>query len=637
MCKRLFFLISIVLVLGFALAPAMGVETSLLSDSFESEPWDVNWDANTPDWIRSAGDGNSHSGTYSALSNGDDEGDLICDFLNTSGAAIIKLDFWFYYIGVDYADFRLRALRDGSVWQEIKPDIAGIMPPGGWNHYVCGFIDSNYIQPNFQINLYSQNIGTGEYLWVDDVNISIIEDDTYDVNLLDDGFEGTPFDANWNDVKSNWAQGAFFKSGTYSAAATDVNQGHFVCNALDTSDAAAVKVDFWVNQIGTDETGFSLYYRSTDGWEIAAQLSQGRPDNDWYHFEEVLVESKYFHPDFQLKFICTLDSGENIYIDDVLITKRIIKTPYASAPNPSDGATGINLSQQLRWKAGEFAKTHDVYFGTDESAVDSANKASDVFMGAQSAVPFEFTTFDPNDPTSSELLADVTYYWRIDEANAVKDDPNYWKGEVWSFETKLPKAENPIPWDGSKHVNLSKTLSWTAGDGSIEHTVYLGTDETLVADSCDLVYKDTINAPDPCEYTPDPCLAGSTTYYWKINSNTGTIFTEGDVWRFKTARALELIDPNLVGWWPLTEKFENSIVWDASGNEHHGTLVGDDVDIVYDGQRGHALDVNNPQPVLNSVVDCGGNVEYGGWANLTQEITLMAWFTRESPRAILIC
>ena len=601
----------------------MGVETTLLSDSFEgSWPW-ANWDANMPDWIRSAGDGNSHSGTYSALSNDEDEGDLMCDFLDTSDASIIKLDFWFYYTGVDYDEFRLRALEDGSVWREVKTDLAGIFPRSTWNHYVCGFIDSNYINPKFQISLYSELIGPDEYLWVDDVNISIIEDDTYDVNLLDDGFESTPFDANWNDVTSNWTQGLFAQSGTYSAAATVAHQGHFVCNALDTSDAAAVKVDFWVHQSGTDETGFSMYYRSTDGWEIAAQLSQGIPDGDWYHFEEVLIESKYFHPDFQLKFICTLASEEYIYIDDVLITKRIIKTPYASAPNPSDGATGISVLQQLSWKAGEFARTHDVYFGTDESVVDSANKASDVFMGAQPG-----TTFDPNDPTSSELLADVTYYWRIDEANEDKGEPNYWKGEVWSFETKPPKAENPIPWDGSRHVSLSKTLSWTAGDGSIEHTVYFGTDETLVADSCDLVYKTTINAPDPCVLTPT--LAGGTLYYWKINSNTGTIFTEGDVWSFKTARALELLDPNLVGWWPLTEKFKDSIVWDASGNEHHGTLVGDNVDIVTDGQRGHALDVNNPQPVLNSVVDCGGNVEDGGWANLTKEITLMAWFTRES-------
>ena len=109
MCKKVIFLV--VLVLGFALAPAMGVETSLLSDSFESEPWDVNWDANTPDWIRSAGDGNSRSGDYAALSTGDDEGDLICDLLDTSGASIVKLDFWFYYIGVDYDEFRLRLLE----------------------------------------------------------------------------------------------------------------------------------------------------------------------------------------------------------------------------------------------------------------------------------------------------------------------------------------------------------------------------------------------------------------------------------------------------------------------------------------------------------------------------------------------
>ncbi|MBA7716512.1 hypothetical protein ES703_125585 [subsurface metagenome] len=214
MCKKMIFLV--VLVLGFALAPAMGAEISLLSDSFESSPWDVNWDANEPNWIKSA-DGNGLSGDYAALSTGDDEGDLICDPLDTSGASIIKLDFWFYDDGIDYDEFALWALK-GSVWKEVKPDLAGITAAGTWNHYSCGFIDPNYIQTKFQINLYSEAIGTAEYLLVDDVNITIVDDDTYDVVLLDDGFEGTPFDANWNDVASNWAEGVFVKSGTYSAA-----------------------------------------------------------------------------------------------------------------------------------------------------------------------------------------------------------------------------------------------------------------------------------------------------------------------------------------------------------------------------------------------------------------------------------
>ena len=101
MCKKVIFLV--VLVLGFALAPARGVETSLLSDSFESELWKVNWDANATNWYRSA-DGNGHSGRYSAESTDTKEGDLICDPLNTSGASIIKLDFWFMDTGMGNDD-----------------------------------------------------------------------------------------------------------------------------------------------------------------------------------------------------------------------------------------------------------------------------------------------------------------------------------------------------------------------------------------------------------------------------------------------------------------------------------------------------------------------------------------------------
>ena len=39
------------------------------------------------------------------------------------------------------------------------------------------------------------------------------------VTLLDDSFEGSPFDGNWDDIASDWRQSSQYVSGSHSAYA----------------------------------------------------------------------------------------------------------------------------------------------------------------------------------------------------------------------------------------------------------------------------------------------------------------------------------------------------------------------------------------------------------------------------------
>ena len=78
----------------------------------------------------------------------------------------------------------------------------------------------------------------------------------------------------------------------------------------------------------------------------------------------------------------------------------------------------------MTWSAGDNAKQHDVYFGTDQAAVKSAD-ASDktgVYRGRQAEASF----------TPAEPLGWGTgpYYWRVDE---VQEDGTISAGAVWSF------------------------------------------------------------------------------------------------------------------------------------------------------------------------------------------------------------
>jgi hypothetical protein len=97
-------------------------------------------------------------------------------------------------------------------------------------------------------------------------------------------------------------------------------------------------------------------------------------------------------------------------------------------PDPFDGKPDIARDlAELTWKAGDYATSHDVYFGTDLEAVTDANTTVtfDVYKGNQPLA-------DTNFAVPSQLELDRTYYWRIDEVNEA-NECSPWTGRVWRF------------------------------------------------------------------------------------------------------------------------------------------------------------------------------------------------------------
>ena len=89
----------------------------------------------------------------------------------------------------------------------------------------------------------------------------------------------------------------------------------------------------------------------------------------------------------------------------------------ARAPQPASAAQGVGINAALGWRPGRGAASHQVYFGTDAGAVTNGTTA------AQTLADHGFV------PDS--LLFGTTYYWRVDEVNAVT-----YPGSVWSFTTQ---------------------------------------------------------------------------------------------------------------------------------------------------------------------------------------------------------
>ena len=110
-----------------------------------------------------------------------------------------------------------------------------------------------------------------------------------------------------------------------------------------------------------------------------------------------------------------------------IIPQAALSPPIkASSPSPPNGATGTKMTPILRWGAGDYAASHEVYFGTDADAVANADKNSPEYRGTK-ALGDE--NYDPG-----KLAWFTQYFWRIDEVNATNPE-SPWVGNLWNFTT----------------------------------------------------------------------------------------------------------------------------------------------------------------------------------------------------------
>jgi len=112
----------------------------------------------------------------------------------------------------------------------------------------------------------------------------------------------------------------------------------------------------------------------------------------------------------------------------------------ASMPIPPNGTATAKCDADLMWLAGYGAVAHDVYLGTNQTAVATANTSSHEFLG-------EFKT-PSNIVQLKELRQDTLYYWRVDSimANGIgMESPGIIlnAGPVWQF--KCQKNWSNVP------------------------------------------------------------------------------------------------------------------------------------------------------------------------------------------------
>jgi hypothetical protein len=191
------------------------------------------------------------------------------------------------------------------------------------------------------------------------------------------------------------------------------------------------------------------------------------------------------------------------------------KTAYN--PVPSEGAESIETDATLSWTQGFGAKLHTVYFGDN---FDDVNDAT-------GGLPQGSATYTPG-----LLELAKTYYWRVDEFDAVTTH----KGDVWSFITE-GAVGSPNPAKGAVDVTQTPVLTWVPGIFADTHEVYFGADPTA------LELKDSGSLGSE-SFEPGQ-LEWNTTYYWRVdeanNANADSPWT-GPLWNFTTANFLIIDD-----------------------------------------------------------------------------------------------
>jgi len=199
------------------------------------------------------------------------------------------------------------------------------------------------------------------------------------------------------------------------------------------------------------------------------------------------------------------------------------KTAYFA--DPANGAESIDPDVQLSWTAGFGAKLHTVYFGDN---FDDVNNAT-------GGLPQGTATYTPG-----PLELSKTYYWRIDEFDAI----DTYKGEIWRFTTE-GAVMSLEPANGAVDVTQTPVMAWVPGVFAASHQVYFGSDAEAVknADTSSPEYKGTRVLGSE---TYDPgMLEWDTTYYWRIdevnNTNPDSPWT-GILWSFTTANFLVVDD-----------------------------------------------------------------------------------------------
>jgi hypothetical protein len=234
--------------------------------------------------------------------------------------------------------------------------------------------------------------------------------------------------------------------GDYISWGENVNTQKWICRVQDSADNGTV------GALRTECSGGYIIGSTvlTDGqWHHVASVLEVVGQSDIMDIKLYVDGVREAISGSQAIDVNTVSDGRKVWlgeghhgrlfpgiVDDIRIYERALTQDeikllmrgdllLAWDPEPPQGRImDIESALPLRWKAGDNAAQHDVYFDTDKDAVSNADESdtTGIYRGRQA-----FTNYNP---TEGVEWGGGPYYWRVDEYNT---DSTISKGKIWNF------------------------------------------------------------------------------------------------------------------------------------------------------------------------------------------------------------
>jgi hypothetical protein len=160
--------------------------------------------------------------------------------------------------------------------------------------------------------------------------------------LLDDGFEGTTWDANWTGAWTD--ETTRVRTGSHAAGADrGGGAGYFTSDALDASDANGIYLRFYFQQ--KMAATLTVEYYGSAGWSTPVDLTALGGDSEWLLYADTITDANYFDPNFAIRFNAAFSGGgtRSVEVDDVEINKTVsvVVLPLISGTILDPGAAPV--------------------------------------------------------------------------------------------------------------------------------------------------------------------------------------------------------------------------------------------------------------------------------------------------------